>query len=133
PSDAVAVLSLDDAVQPAQTRGDVIESGRISTGVATTVFTISQSQNRWTLYAGSPQDLDTSVASAIDAAMPAFRYAGAPHRWTPIGRIPPASVGILTARSLSLASACMIGQAIALADVTVQYMKDRMQFGVPIG
>ena len=72
---------------------------------------------------------DGSAAESVDAIDPTRRYGRAPGGGEPLG----GDVGAALDRALVAVSAELVGVAQRALDMTVEYVKERKQFGVPVG
>lgn len=85
------------------------------------------------LYEGDPSNLQARHNVDVDLTGPAMSFSGPSSAWRLVGDLSDADVRLLQSRALCLLGAGSLGQAEALFNKTMEYLKLRVAFDVPIG
>jgi hypothetical protein len=128
---APALLSVDDVLRPRE-RSERLTTGWVPAGTGD-VLTLVDSSGGAEVRRAERARLEAVPGPRLDVTLPAVILAGDESEWTTVGELTAGALRRLQVRALCLQSAALVGQASALLDVTLTYLKDRHQFGVPIG
>ncbi|WP_395311717.1 acyl-CoA dehydrogenase family protein [Mycobacterium sp. AMU20-3851] len=112
-------------------RGEI--DGLTDAGAADVVLVLSPESCGWDLYSTPAARLQLSAVPAIDLTRKAFRANFDDVPGQRLGTAGDEAVAALRDDVLALAAADALGAAQALLEMTIEYAKNRCQFGRPIG
>jgi hypothetical protein len=128
----IAVISLADVLDPRPSSRQVATGWTQIAGISH-ALTIVREGRGYDVLVADPNRLTATNVFGMDVTLPTVTLTGPRSEWRSVGSINSTELARLQSLALTMQAAALIGQAIGLFVATIEYVKHRHQFGVPVG